>query len=180
MSRSLAGTGALAARPNPKKRRLEPEEVEELKEAFALFDIDSNGYIDAKELKAAFRAMGWNINKREAKRMIMSLDKPETGFISVTEFIELCRPRMNDRDSEEEVAKVFALFDPEGSGRITLAQLKRIITELGENIEEEEMRDMIKEADRDGKGYVTFEDFYRIQKRRPDPLDLLDEDDDIM
>ncbi|RYG50775.1 hypothetical protein EON67_04660, partial [archaeon] len=58
----------------------------------------------------------------------------------------------SQRDTKEEVAKVFALFEPDAHGRITLRDLKRVITDLGENISEEEMRDMIQEADRDHDG----------------------------
>ena len=39
----------------------------------------------------------------------------------------------------------------------------------GEDIPEDEMRDMIEEADRDGDGQVTFDDFLRIMKRHADP-----------
>ena len=39
----------------------------------------------------------------------------------------------------------------------------------GEDIPEEELRDMIEEADRDGDGQVTFEDFLRLMKRHQDP-----------
>jgi hypothetical protein len=58
----------------------------------------------------------------------------------------------SDRDSKEEIAKVFALFDHEGSGKISFRDLKRVINELGENISEDEMKEMIEEADRDGDG----------------------------
>lgn len=99
------------------------------------------------------------------------------------------------------LAQVFALFDHDGSGRIGFRELKRVVTELGENIGDDEMREMIEEADRDGdgasraplsslcslvlhvfvrSGYVTFDDFYRIMKKRSDnPLDDLDDDDDF-
>lgn len=50
----------------------------------------------------------------------------------------------------------------------------------GESISEEEMREMIEEADRDHDGYVTFEDFFRIMKKKSsNPLDDLDDDEDF-
>lgn len=39
----------------------------------------------------------------------------------------------SERDSKEEIAKVFALFDPDGNGRIGFRDLKRVIMELGES-----------------------------------------------
>ena len=71
---------------------------------------------------------------------------------------------------------MFALFDPDGNGRITMRDLKRVVLELGENISEDEMREMIEEADRDNDGHVTFDDFFRIMRRKGG--DALDDDDD--
>lgn len=86
----------------------------------------------------------------------------------------------SERDTKEEIAKVFALFDPDNGGKIGFRELKRVVTELGENITDDEMHEMIEEADRDHDGYVTFEDFFRIMKKKSDnPLDDLDDEDDV-
>lgn len=37
---------------------------------------------------------------------------------------------------------------------------------------------MLEEADRDGDGMLNFEEFYRIMRRRGDPLDDFDSDED--
>jgi centrin-1 len=58
----------------------------------------------------------------------------------------------SERDSKEEIGKVFALFDHEGKGKVSFRDLKRVVTELGENISDDEMREMIEEADKDGDG----------------------------
>ena len=61
-----------------------------------------------------------------------------------------------------------------------LKNLRRVAKELGENMTEEELQDMIDQADRDGDGEINPDEFYRIMKKRGDnPLDdLLDDDDD--
>ena len=61
-----------------------------------------------------------------------------------------------------------------------MRNLKRVAKELGENMTEEELQDMIDQADRDGDGEINPDEFYRIMKKRGDnPLDdLLDDDDD--
>ena len=40
---------------------LDEEEMEEIREAFNLFDTDGKGTIDIRELKAAFRALGFQV-----------------------------------------------------------------------------------------------------------------------
>jgi Ca2+-binding EF-hand superfamily protein len=54
---------------------LGPEQKQEIKEAFDLFDTDGSGTIDAKELRVAMRALGFEPTKDEIKQMIADLDK---------------------------------------------------------------------------------------------------------
>ena len=58
-SRALSGrAGAGRASRAPKRAGVSEEEMEEIREAFNLFDTEGKGVIDIKELKAAFRALG--------------------------------------------------------------------------------------------------------------------------
>ena len=49
--------------------------------------------------------------------------------------------------------------------------MQRVVTELGESIPDDELREMVEEADRDQDGFVVFEDFYRIMKKPSDDDD---------
>ncbi len=160
-----AGAAAKGAK-KPAAKALDQEQLEELKEAFNLFDTDSNGAIDAKELKAAMRALGFQVKKADVRKMIADIDADDA--VTFDGFVEIMTGRMGDRDSKEEIAKVFALFDHEGNGKISFRDLKRVVTELGENIPDDEMREMIEEADKDQDGFVVFEDFYKILKKGDD------------
>ena len=75
--------------------------------------------------------------------------------------------------------KVFALFDDDQTGAISFRNLKRVANELGENLTDEELQEMIDEADRDGDGMINEDEFFRVMKKRGDnPLDDLSSDDD--
>jgi centrin-1 len=58
---------------------------------------------------------------------------------------------------------VLPCFGP--AGFITFKNLKRVAKELGENLTDEEIQEMIDEADRDGDGQVSEEEFFRIMKK---------------
>ena len=65
--------------------------------------------------------------------------------------------KMRDTDTEEEMNEAFRVFDKDGNGVITAAELKQVMANLGENLTEEEVSEMIKEADTDGDGVVNLE-----------------------
>ena len=73
---------------------LDEEQMEEIREAFNLFDTDASGSIDAKELKAAMRALGFQVKKAEIRKMIADIDKDASGAIEFDEFIEMMTGKM--------------------------------------------------------------------------------------
>merc|ERR1712195_451275 len=98
---------------------------------------DGSGTIDAKELKVAMRALGLDAKKDEIRRMINDIDKDGSGTIDFNEFLNMMTARMGDRDSREEIVKVFRLFDDDETGKISFKNLKRVAQELGENMTDE-------------------------------------------
>lgn len=162
------------------KHGLDDEMMEEIKEAFNLFDSENKGTIDVRELKAAFRALGFLVKKNEIRQMFVDLDKDlSSATVTFDEFVEMVTPRMKNRDSRDEIMKVFALFDDDNKGGISFKNLKRVANELGENLTDEELQEMIDEADRDGDGLINEEEFYRVMRKRENPLDEIDSDDDF-
>jgi centrin-1 len=98
------------------------------------------GTIDAKELKVAMRALGFEPKKEEIKKMISDIDKDGSGTIDFSEFLEMMTAKMSERDSREEILKAFRLFDDDETGKISFRNLKRVAKELGENMTDEELQ----------------------------------------
>jgi len=65
--------------------------------------------------------------------------------------------KMKDTDSEEEIKEAFRVFDKDGNGFISAAELRHVMTNLGEKLTDEEVDEMIREADVDGDGQVNYE-----------------------
>ncbi|CAK9806090.1 CETN2 [Anthophora quadrimaculata] len=147
------------------RMELTSEQKNDIKEAFDLFDPDGTGRIATKELKVAIRALGFEPKKEEIKRLIADIDPDGLGTLSFEEFLNLMSIKMLEKDKKEEVLKAFRLFDDDNTGKITFKNLKRVARELGENITDEELQEMIDEADKDGDGEVSQEEFLRIMKK---------------
>ena len=58
--------------------------------------------------------------------------------------------------------EAFQIFDKDGNGHISAAELRHVMTTLGERITEEEANEMIREADTDGDGFVNYRVFFKI------------------
>ena len=139
---------------NPKnyeKNGLTEDEVLEIKEAFDLFDTDHSGTIDTDELN----------------EMIVRADTDKDGKVSFDEFIEMMTAKMSDKDTPEDLRKVFDLFiGDDTADKIELKHLKRVAKELGENMSDDELNEMIVRADTDKDGKVSFDEFYAIMTKK--------------
>merc|ERR1712182_31199 len=118
------------------------------------------------ELKAAMRALGFEVKKEDVRRMLSDIGRDPAQSINFDDFCEVLSGRMGDKNSREEIDKVFALFDEDEIGKISFRNLKRIAQELGENLNDEELQEMIDEADRDGDGLINPDEFYRVMRLR--------------
>nr|XP_021149091.1 caltractin isoform X3 [Columba livia] len=127
---------------------LTEEETAELREAFDLFDPDGEGLIDVGDLKMNVRALGCELEKSEMKKIVSEFGEKGSGKAEPCE--------------KKEILKVFNAFDCDGTGKISLEDLKAVAEEVGEDISEEELQEMIDEADVDGDGEVDEEEFLRI------------------
>ena len=149
------------------KYELNEAQKVEIKEAFDLFDSDGTGFIQAKDFKVAVRALGFEPKREEIKKMLTEINKDASSEhkISYDEFLTLMSNKMAEKDTKDEIFKAFRLFDVDNSGKIKLKDLKRVAEELEESMSEEELMEMIEEADLDGDGEIDQDEFFNIMKK---------------
>lgn len=114
------------------------------------------------ELKAAMTSLGFESKNQTIYQMIADLDADGSGQIDFEEFLTLMTARVSDKDSRENIRKIFNLFDDEKTGFISIKNLRRVAKELGETIDESELQEMVERADTNGDGLVSEEEFYNI------------------
>ncbi|CAN6354839.1 unnamed protein product, partial [Urochloa humidicola] len=148
--------------PSPMADQLTDEQIAEFKEAFSLFDKDGDGCITTKELGTVMRSLGQNPTEAELQDMINEVDADGNGTIDFPEFLNLMARKMKDTDSEEELKEAFRVFDKDQNGFISAAELRHVMTNLGEKLTDEEVDEMIREADVDGDGQINYEEFVKV------------------
>jgi len=156
------------------------QSIQEFKEAFSLFDKglhhitptfsiltslflkDGDGTITTKELGTVMRSLGQNPTEAELQDMINEVDADGNGTIDFPEFLTMMARKMKDTDSEEEIKEAFKVFDKDGNGFISAAELRHVMTNLGEKLTENEVDEMIREADVDGDGQINYDEFVKM------------------
>ena len=148
------------------KNGLTEDEVMEIKEAFDLFDTDKSGEIDVGELKQALTNLGIDAKNQTLQNMLADIDKNGNATIDFDEFIDMMTAKMSDKDTREDLEKVFDLFiGDDNTDKIDIKHLKRVCKELNENMTDDELNEMIVRADLDRDGKVNFEEFYAIMTK---------------
>ncbi|CAL9170672.1 calmodulin-3-like [Musa acuminata AAA Group] len=142
--------------------QLTDDQIAEFKEAFSLFDKDGDGCITTKELGTVMRSLGQNPTEAELQDMINEVDADGNGTIDFPEFLNLMARKMKDTDSEEELKEAFRVFDKDQNGFISAAELRHVMTNLGEKLTDEEVDEMIREADVDGDGQINYDEFVKV------------------
>ncbi|XP_059170772.1 calmodulin-A-like [Physella acuta] len=148
------------------EKSLTPEQVKEIKEAFHLFDKDGDGHISTQELGKVMRALGQTPSETELKDMINDVDSDRNGTIEFQEFLVMMSRQMTSGDKEEEMREAFRVFDRDGNGYISAAELRQVMANLGEKLTDAEVDEMIREADMDGDGHVNYHEFMKMMSHK--------------
>ncbi len=145
---------------------LNTDEIDEIKEAFDIFDIDKSGAISVSELLKSMSTLGFDTKNPAIYNMIKDIDENGNGVIEFDEFLDMMTARISDVNPKEDLERVFKLFDDDRTQEISVDNLKRVAKELGEDIHEEELKEIVMRADLDGDGKLSFEDFYQVISKK--------------
>ncbi|KAF9950942.1 hypothetical protein BGZ72_007476 [Mortierella alpina] len=91
-------------------------------------------------------------------------DDEDELYFTLQDFVTIMTPN-ESQHGQDEVSRVFQLFDGQDKGAIRLEDLRRVASDLGLSMTDNELREMIEEADRDGDGGVSEQEFARIMKK---------------
>ncbi|KAJ4762489.1 hypothetical protein LUZ62_072864 [Rhynchospora pubera] len=138
------------------------EQIADHREAFSLFDKDNDGFITKQELATVIRQLGQNPSDEDVQEMISEVDTDGNGTVDFSEFLSLMEKKLKETDSEDELREAFKVFDKDNNGFISASELRTVLMNLGENISDAEVDEMIKEADANGDGQVDYAEFVKM------------------
>ena len=145
-------------------QEVSPEIKEKIKLAFKMFDTNGIGKINPKEIKAAMKHLGHDTKNPTVYQLISLLDESENSNEGITldQFIKSIYQKLGDNKSEEGIKRLFELFKGDSqSNSIDLNSLKNISKQLGENLAEGDIEEMMKRISK-GSSQLNYEQFYNI------------------
>ena len=150
--------------------KITEQQIAEYKEAFNAFDKNGDGTITGAELEEIIKSLGLNPSKDEVRDMLNELDVDQSGSIDFTEFVTLMAKQSQGKETEEELLEAFKVFDKDGNGNISATELKTVMHNLGENLSDADIEEMIREADLDGDGEINYNEFVKMMKSDKEKL----------
>ena len=143
---------------------LTEEQIADFKEAFSLFDQNGDGTIRTRELGIVMRSLGQNPTAAELQDMVNEVGADGNGTIDFPEFLTIMARKFATKtdDSEDELREAFKVFDKDGDGFISASELRHVMVNLGERLTDEEVDEMVREADIDGDGQINYEEFVKM------------------
>ncbi|XP_068637978.1 probable calcium-binding protein CML15 [Aristolochia californica] len=140
------------------------DQLQQLKNIFARFDMDSDGSLTHLELAALLRSLGLKPSGDQIHVLLSNMDANGNGAVEFDELVEAIMSDMNEEFfiNQEQLMEVFRSFDQDGNGYISAAELARAMAKMGHPLTFRELTEMLREADTDGDGVISFTEFASI------------------
>merc|ERR1711920_147478 len=158
---------------------LELEEMEELTVIFNKLDKDHDGYITKKEMVRGLVDYGYQVSNHDSKVIIENIDVDGNGQLDQNEFVVALldlRTLQKNRKWHKVVSDLFNEMDTDKDGQLTAEEIKQA-TPYSEYFEEDiddEVQQIIEEADTDRNGTIDTIEFSRMINETATTLDTFD------
>ena len=144
--------------PKIERKKISIDEMNELKQAFDLFDFENNQTIKINDAIEALKYMNYDTNNPELFKILFELSQ-ENEIVSWENFSNHVNSRLTDFNTENGLRTIFNLcIDNPNEETITFETFKRICNEIGENMSDAQMKHIMKNATQKGD-QITFEEF---------------------
>ncbi|XP_050032172.1 uncharacterized protein [Dermacentor andersoni] len=146
-----------------KQDELDDAKVAELRDLFSKFDLDGTGTVAFEHVDEILRTAARVIVEPEFKKRVKSTAPDDLQQkVQFPEFLDMVQKCTRAFSPQTDLQGAFRVFDRDGHGFITTAELRHVVTTLGERMTDEEADELIREADPNNEGHVDYEQFIKI------------------
>jgi len=111
------------------------------------------------------RSLGENPTEEDIENIVNEVDINKDGKIDFFEFLEKIVERQSIFDSTEDLRIAFSYFDDNGDGKISIDELRDVVTTVGDEVlTQKEVNEMMEGADKDGNGFIDYQEFIQMMR----------------
>ena len=149
-------------------QQMPDSEVSSLKNMFMSIDKNGDGQLTVPEVMEGIAKSGLDVSSLgfDIKEVLNNIDTNNSGLIDYTEFIAATLEKKKYM-REDRLWSAFRVFDADGSGNISKAELNKILNGGAiTDVESSKILDqLINECDIDGDGEISFEEFVKMMSK---------------
>lgn len=137
------------------------ETVQEKKcqEVFQVFVTDGTDTVSIGYLKTLLQSVGLNPSEKTVQKCLQQSEAYKTGLLEIETFIEIAKKCKEDETTIEILFDSFKSCDKEGTGTISISEMKYLLTKLGDSISEEDFKVILSDIGLEEKGDVDYKKF---------------------
>ena len=129
-------------------------------------DKDRTGTIKPHDLKAIKSLLLETFTETEFDDLLKEVDTNYVETITLSEFLTMIAKKTKPSSHEEEVCQAFRVFDKDQSGFISANELRHMMNDLEEKLTDEEVDEIIREADANGDGRINYKNFIKMMNNK--------------
>lgn len=151
--------------------RLDDVKIRKLRECFTRLDANGDGMLTLAELRDGCCDAGLT-DPEVVEKLFTHIDADNSGEIGYTEFLASMIDRKQYIDKET-CWEAFRVFDKDGSGHISLAEIETILRNNSDvssrvsrrgNDNNDDIKELLRTIDADGDGQVSFDEFMQMMR----------------
>jgi len=119
--------------------------------------------IPASQVGEVLRALGQNPTEADVRRLTQQSNQKTEGRVSFETFLPILQAVSAKKitDTVDDFIEGLRHFDKDGNGFISSAELRHMLTSLGEKMTEEEVESLI-HGQEDSQGNINYEEFVKM------------------
>jgi len=134
-------------------------QIEEIREAFSLYDKERSGWVSVQQLGGVMRALGESLTEAEIYDLANESNADFGGQVQFKDFLYVMSKRLEEQNSLVCLKQAFKIFDRSEVNSFTINEIRMVMTNLGEKMSEEDLRELFQDIDQDKDGKISFNEF---------------------
>ena len=145
------------------KPEFNKEELNSLAKSFKLF-ADKSGIMNLNNMVIAMKELKFDENEPVVYDLIAEIESENKNGLTYDDFVDRLTEKLQDRESEKSIERVYDLFVEDPKGTVTYEVLKKVHQDIGEDASEEDLRRLIKNGASNGTD-IPYEEFHSIMTK---------------